>query len=87
MLFKLSYSIPVEWLKECQEQFKSGEEKTDAQTVIVRLHEVGKNQRFMLAEADDIMAVGAFTNHWNYLCNMEVVPVMTDEQVGQILMA
>ena len=41
----------------------------------------------MLAEADDIMAVGAFTNQWSDLCNMEVVPVMTDEQVGQILMA
>jgi hypothetical protein len=41
----------------------------------------------MLAEADDIMAVGAFPNQWSDLCNMEVVPVMTDEQVGQILMA
>ena len=48
---------------------------------------MGKNQGFMLAEADDIMAVRTFTNQWNDLCNMEVVPVMTDEQVGQILMA
>ena len=87
MLFKLSYSIPVELLKECQARFKSGEEKTDGLKVIGRWHEVGKNQGFMLAEADDIMAVGAFTNQWSDLCNMEVVPVMTDEQVGQILMA
>jgi hypothetical protein len=87
MLFRLSYSIPVELLKECQERFKSGEEKTDGLKVIGRWHEVGKNQGFMLAEADDIMAVGTFTNQWSDLCNMEVVPVMTDEQVGQILMA
>ena len=87
MLFKLSYSIPVDLLKECQERFKSGEEKTDGLKVIGRWHEVGKNQGFMLAEADDIMAVGTFTNQWSDLCNMEVVPVMTDEQVGQILMA
>ena len=52
MLFKLSYSIPVELLKECQERFKSGEEKTDGLKVIGRWHEVGKNQGFMLAEAD-----------------------------------
>ena len=74
-------------LKKCQERFKSGEEKTDGLKVIDRWHEVGKNQGFMLAEADDIMAVRTFTNQWNDLCNMEVVPVMTDEQVGQILMA
>ena len=36
MLFKLSYSIPVELLKECQERFKSGEEKTDGLKVIGR---------------------------------------------------
>ena len=70
MLFKFSYSIPVELLKECQERFKSGEEKTDGLKVIGRWHEVGKNQGFMLAEADDIMAVGAFTNQWSDLCNM-----------------
>ena len=44
MLFKLSYSIPVELLKECQERFKSGEEKTDGLKVIGRWHEVGKTK-------------------------------------------
>ena len=41
----------------------------------------------MIAEADDMVAVGKFTNQWNDLCNMDVTPIMTDEQVGQILMS
>ena len=86
VLFKISYSIPIENLKDCQERFKSGEEKTDGLKVIGRWHEAGKSQGFMLAEADDIIDIGKFTDQWNDLCNMDIAPVMTDEQVGQILM-
>ncbi len=87
MLFKITYSIPVENVKSCQERFMTGEEKMDGLTVTGRWHEVGKSQGFMIAEADDMIAVGKFTNQWSDLCNMDVTPIMTDEQVGQVLMA
>ncbi len=87
MLFKITYSIPVENVKACQERFMTGEEKMDGLMVIGRWHEVGKSQGFMIAEADDMIAVGKFTNQWSDLCNMDVTPIMTDEQIGQVLMA
>lgn len=87
MLFKITYSIPVENVKACQERFMTGEEKMDGLMVTGRWHEVGKSQGFMIAEADDMIAVGKFTNQWSDLCNMDVTPIMTDEQIGQVLMA
>ena len=41
----------------------------------------------MIAEADDMIAVGKFTNQFNDLCNIDVTPIMTDEQAGQVLMS
>ena len=41
----------------------------------------------MIAEADDMIAVGKFTNQSNDLCNMYVTPIMTDEQFGQVLIS
>lgn len=87
MLFKITYSIPVENVKACQARFMTGEEKMDGLTVTGRWHEVGKSQGFLIAEAKDMIAVGKFTNQWSDLCNMDVTPIMTDEQVGQVLMA
>ena len=87
MLFKITYSIPVENVKACQARFMTGEEKMDGLTVTGRWHEVGKSQGFLIAEAEDMIAVGKFTNQWSDLCNMDVTPIMTDKQVGQVLMA
>ena len=40
----------------------------------------------MIAEADDMIAVGKFINQCSDLCNMDATPIMTDDQVGQVLM-
>ena len=41
----------------------------------------------MIVEAEDMVSVGTFCHQWSDLCDLNAVPLMTDEQVGQILSA
>ena len=41
----------------------------------------------MVVEADDAVSLGKFTNQWVDLCETNIVPLMTDEEVGQVLSA
>ncbi|MDB2663228.1 DUF3303 domain-containing protein, partial [Paracoccaceae bacterium] len=84
MLFRLDYSIPVENVTSAQQRFATLDEKRDGLTVIGRWHEAG-NRGFMVCEADDVVALGKFSNQWSDLCDIDIVPLMTDEQVGQVL--
>ena len=84
MLFRLDYSIPVENVTSAQQRFATLDENRDGLTVIGRWHEAG-NRGFMVCEADDVVALGKFSNQWSDLCDIDIVPLMTDEQVGQVL--
>ena len=84
MLFRLDYSIPVEKVTSAQQRFATLDEKRDGLTVSGRGHEAG-NRGFMVCEADDVVALGKFSNQWSDLCDIDIVPLMTDEQVGQVL--
>ena len=84
MLFRLDYSIPVENVTSAQQRFATLDEKRDGLTVIDRRHEAG-NRGFMVCEADDVVALGKFSNQWSDLCDIDIVPLMTDEQVAQVL--
>ena len=39
----------------------------------------------MVVEADDSVSLGKFTNQWVDLCEINIVPLMTDEEVGEVL--
>ena len=84
MLFRLDYAISVENVKSAQERFETMDEKRDGLNVIGRWHEAG-NRGFMVCEAADVLALGKFANQWSDLCDIDIVPVMTDEEVGQVL--
>ena len=86
MIFRLDYSIPVSNVKAAQVRFGTMEEKRDGLKVIGRWHEAG-NKGFMVCEADDMIAMGKFSNQWGDLCDISIVPLMTDEDVGQVLSA
>ena len=60
------------------------DEKRDGLTMIGRWHEAG-NRGFMVCEAKDVVALGKFSNQWSDLCDIDIVPLMTDEEVGQVL--
>ena len=84
MLFRLDYAISVENVKSANERFATMEEKRDGSTVIGRWHEAG-NRGFMVCEAEDVVALGKFSHQWSDLCDIDIVPLMTDEEVGQVL--
>jgi len=84
MLFKINYSIPVANVLAAQERFGTMDEKTDGLKVIGRWHEAG-NKGFMVCDADDMISLGKFSNQWTDLCDMSIVPLMTDEDVGQVI--
>ena len=42
---------------------------------------------FMVVEADDAVLLGKYANQWTDLCDISIVPVMTDDEVGQVLSA
>ena len=62
------------------------EEKWDGVKLIGRWHEAG-NKGFMVVEAEDAVSLGKYSNQWTDLCDISIVPVMTDEEVGQVLSA
>ena len=84
MLFRLDYAISVENVKAANERFATMEEKRDGLNVIGRWHEAG-NRGFMVCEANDAVGLGKFANQWSDLCDIDIVPLMTDEEVGQVL--
>ena len=86
MIFRLDYSIPVSNVKAAQVRFGTMEEKRDGLNVIGRWHQAG-NKGFLVCEADDMIAMGKFSNQWSDLCDISIVPLMADEDVGQVLSA
>ena len=86
MIFRVDYTMPVQNVTAAQERFGTMEEKWDGVKLIGRWHEAG-NKGFMVVEAQDAVSLGKYSNQWTDLCDISIVPVMTDEEVGQVLSA
>ena len=86
MIFRMDYSIPVENVSKAQEGFATMEENWDGLKLIGRWHEAG-SRGFMVVEADDSLSLGKITNQWVDLCEINIEPLMTDEEVCQVLSA
>jgi len=50
-----------------------------------RWHSVNGNEGYIIAEANEIETVGQWIQEWSDLLTFEVMPVLTDEQVGRII--
>ena len=83
MLFRLDYAISVENVKAAQERFATMDEKRDGLTGIGTWHAAG-NRGFMVCAANAAVALGKFANQCSDLCDIAIVPLMTDEEVGQV---
>ena len=86
MLFKIEYELPVANVTEAQKRFTTGEEKWDGLKLIGPWHEAG-NKGFMVVEAEDNVSIGKFCQQWVDLCDMQAVPIMTDEDAAKVLMS
>ena len=53
--------------------------------MIARWHDVAGGRGFAITETDDPIAVSKWCHDWTDLLSFEVIPVLNDEQLGQVL--
>jgi hypothetical protein len=86
MLFMISYSFRPGIRNETQARFKStGGLPGPGATMVGRWHCVGGLRGFVLAESDDLVAIGRWMQDWTDLLTFDVMPVTNDEDVLKIL--
>lgn len=90
MKFMVKWSIPQDkWV----EILKVWTSMTPAQRadagqgvkIVGRWHDVNARCGVAILETSDAAAMGRYLNQWNTLCNLEVAPVLDDEESATVL--
>lgn len=86
MLFHGSYVYSTDARDAVHRRFKeTGAPPPPGVNMIGRWHSVGGNGGFFLAETEDSVALAQWLQDWTDLIDFKVVPVVTDEQVSEII--
>ena len=86
MHFHITYEFDSSQRNSAQDRFReTGALPPDGIEMLGRWHAAGGNKGFMLAETDDVVAIGHWVQQWTDLLSFEVTPVMNDEQVSEVL--
>ena len=71
---------------EITERFiKTGAAPPDGVTMAARWFDVSGGRGFAIAETDDPLALTRWCRSWSDLMTFEAVPIINDEQLGQVL--
>lgn len=86
MLFHIEYEFLAEVRKDAQDRFQeTGAPPPEGVTMLGRWHTVQGRKGFMIAESDDPVALGKWTQQWTDLLTFQITPVVTDEQQLEVL--
>ena len=90
MKFMLTWSSIPETRHEAYRAFAEMSDADDdadhpGVTLIGRWHDVAAGQGVLICESDDISAVHAWAFNWNSLLDVEVCPVVDDQECKTIL--
>jgi len=86
MTFHISYAFPSENRDDAQERFKkTGAPPPASVTMTGRWHCAEGLRGFIVAETDDAVAIGKWMQEWSDLLTFEVTPVLTDEQISEVI--
>jgi Protein of unknown function (DUF3303) len=87
MLFIVTYKTSLLTQRDGQERFKEtgGASPPAGVQKIASYHYVDGSGGFTIAETNDAIALGKWANQWADVIVMDVRPVLTDEQMGQVL--
>lgn len=86
MLFHGSYVYSTDDRDAVHQRFtETGAPPPSGVKMIGRWHSVAGNGGFFLAETDDAVALARWLQDWTDLIDFEVVPVVTDEQVSEVI--
>ena len=86
MLFMIGYSFRPQTRNEAQARFKkTGGMPGPKVKMLGRWHNIGGHTGFILAESNDAVAIGKWTQQWTDLLTFDVVPVVNDADVLKVL--
>jgi hypothetical protein len=86
MLFMITYQFDPQVREETQTRFKTtGGMPGSGVKMLGRWHCVGDLTGFILAESDDLVAIGKWMQEWTDLITFGVNPVLNDEDVMKVL--
>ena len=89
MLFQISWSIPNEKRIDCWNNFGKmtpDDDLTDAGPnikMIGRWHHLGGGGGVCIAECSDASSLNSWMLNWSPICQIDVVPVVTDESARE----
>ena len=87
MLFMITFKTALLHLRDGQERFKEtgGAPPSAGVRKIAGYHYVDGSGGFVIAESDDAIALGKWANQWADVIVMDIRPILTDEQMGQVI--
>ena len=86
MLFHITYEFSPHDRNDAQKRFKeTGAPPPDGVTMHGRWHSAGGHVGFVVAESSDAVAIGKWMQSWTDMLSFEITPVLTDEEVAQVI--
>lgn len=86
MRFHITYEFVPQERNQAQQRFKeTGAPPPAGVTMHGRWHSAAGCKGFMIAESTDAVAISKWTQEWTDLISFEITPVLTDEEVGEVI--
>ena len=87
MTFMIEYEISPDNRADAVERFleSGGAVPPAGVTMLARWHDAGMSRGWTICEADNAVDAGRWANQWADLITQDITPVVSDEELGQIL--
>jgi hypothetical protein len=86
MKFMMTYSISTADIDDAIARFlETGGGPTGNVTMINRWHAAAGRFGFVLLEGEDVAAIYQYATEWGDLCDLDITPVLEDEEAGAVL--
>ncbi len=86
MKFHVTYDYAPDDREVVLARFKeTGAPPPDGVKMVGRWHSAEGNRGFLLAEADDVKAMAAWTYEWSDLLSFEIAPVLDDDEFSDVI--
>lgn len=82
----IEYSITTDHRDAAQARFQeTGGLPPDGATMVERWHRTGGLGGYVLCESDDPVAIGKWMQDWTDLLTFEIIPVISDDEITEVL--
>lgn len=88
MQFMVTYSIDIPQRASAEARFlETGAMPPEGVKLLGRWHCTGERRGFMLIDSTDVAAITKFMRDWSDVLNFQISPVVSDEQMAQVMQA